>query len=110
MSLRISGQFRFHILVRGEIIMRLSRHIRETIDQVFRLVGTAQGTPSPTPCAMPSCVVRAPLPYFAKGIFVVSDGTFVYAGGGFDGLTNQVHNDLLRFDLPANSWTATPGP
>jgi len=56
-------------------------------------------------------VVRAPLPYFARGIFVVSDGTFVYAGGGFDGLTNQVHNDLLRFDFAANSWTAlAPSP
>jgi hypothetical protein len=36
-------------------------------DQVFRLVGTAQGTPSPTPCATPSWVVRAPLPYFCQG-------------------------------------------
>jgi hypothetical protein len=51
-------------------------------------------------------VVRAPLPYFAGGIFVVSDGTFVYAGGGFDGSANQVHNDLLRFDLAINSWTS----
>jgi Kelch motif protein/galactose oxidase-like protein len=80
-------------------------------DQVFRLVGTAQGTPSPTPCATPSWVVRGPLPYLARGIFVVSDGTFVYAGGGFDGLANQVHNDLLRFDLTTNSWTSlAPSP
>ena len=75
-------------------------------DQVFRLVGTAQGTPAPTPCATPSWVVRAPLPYFARGIFVVSDGAFVYAGGGFDGLTNQVHSDLLRFDFTTNAWTS----
>jgi hypothetical protein len=34
MSLRISGQLRFHILIRGETIMRLSRHIRETIDNL----------------------------------------------------------------------------
>jgi hypothetical protein len=34
MSLRISGQLRFHILIRGETIMPLSRHIRETIDNL----------------------------------------------------------------------------
>jgi Kelch motif/Galactose oxidase, central domain len=80
-------------------------------DQVFRLVGTAQGTPSPTPCTTPSWVVRAPLPYFARGIFVASDDTFVYAGGGFDGSAKQVHNDLLRFDLTTNSWTTlAPSP
>jgi hypothetical protein len=26
--------------------------------------------------------------------------------GGFDGSANQVHNDLLRFDLAINSWTS----
>jgi len=34
MNLCVSGQFRFHILLRGETIMRLSRNIRETIDNL----------------------------------------------------------------------------
>ena len=31
---KLQGQFRFHILVRGEAIMRLSRLVRETIDKL----------------------------------------------------------------------------
>jgi primosomal protein N' (replication factor Y) len=31
---KLQGQFRFHILLRGEAIMRLSRRVRETLDQL----------------------------------------------------------------------------
>src|SRR5438045_838260 len=31
---RLQGQFRFHILIRGEAIMRLSRLVRETLDKL----------------------------------------------------------------------------
>ena len=31
---KLQGQFRFHILIRGEAIMRLSRLVRETIDKL----------------------------------------------------------------------------
>jgi len=47
--------------------------------------------------------VKAPMLYNARGAFVVSDGTFVYVGGGYDGTT--VHSDLLRYDPVADAWT-----
>jgi primosomal protein N' (replication factor Y) len=31
---KLQGQFRFHILIRGEAIMRLSRQVRETLDKL----------------------------------------------------------------------------
>jgi primosomal protein N' (replication factor Y) len=31
---KLQGQFRFHILIRGEAIMRLSRLARETLDKL----------------------------------------------------------------------------
>jgi len=31
---KLQGQFRFHILMRGEAIMRLSRLIRETLEKL----------------------------------------------------------------------------
>jgi primosomal protein N' (replication factor Y) len=31
---KLQGQFRFHILIRGEAIMRLSRLVRETLDKL----------------------------------------------------------------------------
>ena len=31
---KLQGQFRFHILLRGEAIMRLSRMVRETLDKL----------------------------------------------------------------------------
>ena len=64
---------------------------------------TPSGTPTPTPCGTPTWVIRTPVPYEARGIFAASDGTFVYAGGGYDGF--DVHSDLLRYDPVANSWT-----
>jgi N-acetylneuraminic acid mutarotase len=48
-------------------------------------------------------VVKAPVPYPARGPFVVSDGTFVYVGGGYDG--TNVHNDTFRYDPVADTWT-----
>jgi len=47
--------------------------------------------------------IRAPLPFASRGPFAVSDGTFVYIGGGYDGTT--VHTDTLRYDPVANSYT-----
>jgi hypothetical protein len=56
-----------------------------------------------------SWAVKAALPYNARGPFAVSDGTFVYIGGGFDGST--VHTDTLRFDPVANTYTTlAPAP
>ena len=43
------------------------------------------------------------MPYNARGPFVVSDGTFVYLGGGYDG--TDVHSDLLRYDPVTNTYT-----
>ena len=31
---KLQGQFRFHILIRGEAIMRLSRLVRETLEKL----------------------------------------------------------------------------
>jgi hypothetical protein len=45
----------------------------------------------------------APLPYHARGPFCVSDGTFFYIGGGYDG--SSVHTDTLRYDPVANTYT-----
>ena len=50
-----------------------------------------------------SWAIKAPLPFPARGPFAVSDGTFVYIGGGYDGTT--VHTDLLRYDPVANTYT-----
>jgi hypothetical protein len=47
--------------------------------------------------------IKAPLPYPANGQFVVSDGTFVYIGGGYDGSTGRA--DTLRYDPVANTYT-----
>lgn len=56
-----------------------------------------------------SWAVRAPLPFNSRGPFAVSDGTFVYIGGGFDGSTAR--NDLLRYDPVANTYTTlAPSP
>lgn len=53
--------------------------------------------------------VRAPLPYTARGPFAVSDGTYVYIGGGYDG--SSVHTDTLRYDPVANTYTTlAPAP
>jgi hypothetical protein len=53
--------------------------------------------------------IAAPLPYPARGPFAVSDGTYVYIGGGYDGST--VHTDTLRYDPIANSYTTlAPAP
>jgi N-acetylneuraminic acid mutarotase len=49
------------------------------------------------------------LPFAARGPFCVSDGTFYYIGGGYDGST--VHADTLRYDPVANTYTTlAPAP
>src|SRR5207249_4590866 len=50
-----------------------------------------------------SWAIKAPLPYNARGPFAVSDGTFVYIGGGYDG--SSVHTDTLRYDPVADTYT-----
>ncbi len=44
------------------------------------------------------------MPYSAQGIFSASDGTYIYAGGGFDNTGGR--NDLVRYNPAANSWTS----
>ena len=72
-------------------------------------VCAAGGTPTPTPTVSPSCTPGgswsevAALPFVSRGPFCVSDGTFYYIGGGYDG--NNVHQDLLRYDPVANTYT-----
>jgi hypothetical protein len=106
MSLRISGQFRFHILVRGETIMRLSRHIRETIDQVFR--ARRDSTRHAIVDALRNAQLGGArsLALFCRGHLCCQRWYLCLSRGGFDGSANQVHNDLLRFDLAINSWTS----
>jgi len=66
---------------------------------------TPTPTPTPTPCGRPAWLQRAPVPYSAAGNFAASDGTFVYSGGGAgDGFA--LHNDLVRYDPAADSWTS----
>ena len=49
------------------------------------------------------------LPFAARGPFCVSDGTFFYIGGGYDGI--DVHDDTLRYDPVANTYTTlAPAP
>ena len=77
--------------------------------------GGGGSTPTPTPTdsnPMGSLTNAmqpggAPMPYSAAGKFAASDGTFVYSGGG---LSNNgiVHNDLVRYDPVADSWTSLP--
>src|SRR4029077_11600051 len=76
---------------------------------IFAAVTGTTPTPTPTPCGRPAWVQRAPMPYSAT-VTVASDGIFVYAGGGLgDGFT--VHNDLVRYDPGADSWTSlAPSP
>ena len=67
---------------------------------------TAGCTPTPTPTCSPGTQqwgFEAPLPYAATGAFAVSDGAFVYIGGGYDAI--NARNDLLRYDPVANSYT-----
>src|SRR5262249_7903626 len=75
------------------------------------------GTPAATPTqsqatATPTCqaggtpgpwVIASPVPYAARGISAVSDGTYVYMAGGYDGST--VHNDNLRYNPATNTYT-----
>lgn len=68
------------------------------------ILAAVAATPTPTPCQ--DWVDRAPLPYNAGGVFAVSDGTFVYAGGGADLAKGMFHKDLWKYDPQSNSWTA----
>ena len=47
--------------------------------------------------------VKAPLPYAARGAFAVSDGRFVYIGGGWSGVS--LHADLKRYDPVTDTYT-----
>ena len=120
---------------------KILRNIPVSVSVLFALVrllaaGTSDGTlnldnmplsgrsgilslsPTPMPMAIPmstpcgsAWMERASVPYNAGGIFAVSDGTYVYAGGGTDLVNGIVHNDLLRYDPVNDSWTAlAPSP
>jgi subtilisin family serine protease len=74
---------------------------------IFAAVTGTTPTPTPTPCGRPAWLQRAPMPFRGAGTFATSDSSVVYAGGGLDdGFT--VHNDLVRYDPDANSWTSLP--
>src|SRR4029077_20139634 len=63
-------------------------------------------TPTPTPTCTPGnnqWSEVAPYPFAARGPFVVSDGTFYYTGGGYDGA--NVHSDVFKYDPTANTYT-----
>jgi len=64
---------------------------------------TADGAISDNEQLTATWAARAPLPYNARSPFAVSDGTFVYIGGGSDGDVN--HADLLRYDPVADTYT-----
>ena len=77
---------------------------------------TSTGTPSPTPTCTPAptpCVSpweeRTHVPYVAEGMFAVSDGTYVYVGGGADQFVNGTNkDDLWRYDSQNDSWMQLP--
>jgi N-acetylneuraminic acid mutarotase len=72
----------------------------------FRPGQCGGGTPTPTPTCTPGAAQWsevAPYPFAARGPFVVSDGTFYYTGGGYDGF--NVHSELFRYDPVANTYT-----
>jgi serine protease AprX len=77
---------------------------------VTGITPTPTPAPTPTPCGRPAWLQRAAMPYSVAGNFAASDGTFVYSGGGAgDGFI--LHNDLVRYDPVADSWTSlTPSP
>jgi serine protease AprX len=71
---------------------------------VTGITPTPTPTPTPPPCGRPAWLQRAHVPYSTAGNFAASDGTFVYSGGGAgDGFA--LHNDLVRYDPGADSWT-----
>ena len=80
------------------------------LDDVCVTPSGGGGTPTPTPTATPTCTPGgnqwsevAAYPFAARGPFVVSDGTFYYTGGGYDGF--DVHTETFRYDPVANTYT-----
>lgn len=66
---------------------------------------SATATPVCTPAPGP-WVVRAPLPYQARGVSLASDGRYIYANGGST-ITNtyEIHNETNRYDPVSDVWT-----
>ena len=64
-------------------------------------------TPAPTPCGS-AWEERTPVPYHAGGIFAVSDGTYVYAGGGAAGdltaLSTTICSSMTQEPTPGRHW------
>jgi hypothetical protein len=61
---------------------------------LYDLRGPCGGTPTPNATYTPGRATmggEAPVPYPARGPFVVSDGTFVYVGGGYEGSTSTTN-------------------
>jgi len=80
------------------------------LDDVCVTPSGGGGTPTPSPTATPTCIPGgnqwsevAAYPFAARGPFVVSDGTFYYTGGGYDGF--DVHTETFRYDPVANTYT-----
>ena len=48
------------------------------------------------------------MPYAAAGMFAVSDGAYVYVGGGANLANNTFHSDLLRYDPENDVWMSLP--
>jgi Galactose oxidase, central domain/Kelch motif len=77
-------------------------------DRTFTTLASSSPTPTPTstatPTPTPACIwmTKSPVLYNARGIFAVSDGTYVYCGGGYDGTAARA--DLLRYNPATNSW------
>src|SRR5207247_3461014 len=52
-----------------------------------------------------SWATKAPLPYLARGPFAVSDGTFVYIGGGYEAAPfTQTRCVTIRWLTPTRRW------
>src|SRR4051812_6242012 len=69
--------------------------------------GQTAGSDQPLLTATPTCgpepwVQKAGYPLRVYLASVASDGTSVYANGGYDG---TYHNETYRFDPAANTWT-----
>jgi Tol biopolymer transport system component len=77
---------------------------------------TATVTPLPTSTALPTAVcvpphpvpwtVAAPLPTAVRAPAVESDGTYVYAFGGYCDCVSGPISQAVRYDPASNSWTA----
>src|SRR6266576_3061103 len=57
-------------------------------------------------CTAGTWSVKAPYPLMLESPNVASNGTFVYAAGGFIGSSGTVTNTANRYDPTTDTWTA----